>query len=198
MRRNTRQNILDAARKLFNEYGYNSVSLRDIANDAGISKGNLTYHFSKKEEIMEALISEGKDTFPSGIPGTLEELDEAFLDMQRAVQQNLYFFLYHAQLAQTSPKICQKQSARYEEVQKKFQTAFHLLHSAGLLRDESFPGEYSHIIDLLHMSAIYWAPFSELKKSVHTDPSEYRRHAWRTMHPLLTEKGRIHFYEAVL
>ena len=58
MRRNTRQNILDAARKLFNEYGYNSVSLRDIANDAGISKGNLTYHFSKKEEIMEALISE--------------------------------------------------------------------------------------------------------------------------------------------
>ena len=133
--------------------------MRDIANDAGISKGNLTYHFSKKEEIMEALISEGKDTFPSGIPGTLEELDEAFLDMQQAVQQNLYFFLYHAQLAQTSPKICQKQSARYEEVQKKFQTAFHLLHSAGLLRDESFPGEYNHTIDLLHMSAIYWAPF---------------------------------------
>ena len=66
MGRDTRQKILDSARELFNVHGYNGVSLQDIADAVGISKGNLTYHFSKKEEIMEELLA---GSHPSGQPG---------------------------------------------------------------------------------------------------------------------------------
>lgn len=190
MKKNTRQEILDAARRLFNEYGYNSVSLRDIASAVGISQGNLTYHFSKKEKIVESLISEGKDTFPSDIPQTLEELDATFLDIQKVIQKNLYFFLHYTQLSQTSPEIYKKQRARYRELFEKFKNAFDNLHTIGLFRDELFPGEYSHAVDTLYMSNIYWAPFSELKKSIGMDCVEYRRHAWNIVYPFLTEKGR--------
>ena len=48
MKKNTRQLILDTAKRLFNERGYNGVSLKDIADELNISKGNLTYHFRKK------------------------------------------------------------------------------------------------------------------------------------------------------
>ena len=108
-KKSTKQKILDTARTLFNEMGYNTVSLRDIAKTVGISEGNLTYYFQKKENLMEELLANGEDTFPTSLPQTLEELDAMFLDLQQTVQNNLYFFLHYTQLSQISPKISQIQ-----------------------------------------------------------------------------------------
>lgn len=135
---------------------------------------------------MESLISETKDTLPTEVPQTLEELDAIFLDQQQAVQRNLYFFLHYAQLSQISPEICQKQHTRYGTLLKKFRLAFQNLQKTGLFRAELFPGEYDNMINTLYMSIIYWAPFMELKKSIHT---EYQRYAWRSIYHLMTEKG---------
>ncbi len=190
MKINTKQKILDTARTLFNSYGYNSVSLRDIANTVGISEGNLTYHFKKKENLIENLLMEGEDTLPSYTPQTLKELDTIFLDMQQKVQQNLYFFLHYTQLSQTSPEICHKQSVRYGKLLEKFRLAFQNLYEVGLIRDEIFPGEYDNAIDTLYMSIIYWAPFIELKKTIHLENINYQRYAWSSIYHLLTEKGQ--------
>lgn len=190
MKTSTKQKILNTARALFNDYGYNSVSLRDIAKAVGISEGNLTYHFKKKEHLMEQLLSECENTFPVGVPQTLEELDAIFLDMQQNVQRNSYFFLHYTQLSQTSPDICKKQSARYGEVLTILRRTFQNLHEAGILREERFTGEYDNAIDTLYMSIIYWAPFMELKKSINAERTDYRRYAWVCMVHLLTEKGR--------
>ena len=51
----TRQKILNTAKQLFNERGINEVSIADIASSVGISKGNLTYHFARKEAIVQPL-----------------------------------------------------------------------------------------------------------------------------------------------
>lgn len=197
MKISTKQKILAVARTLFNDYGYNSVSLRDIAKAVGISEGNLTYHFKKKENLIESLLLEAVDTFPTGTPQTLEELDAIFEDMQQNVQKNLYFFLHYAQLSQSSPEICQKQSIRYSKLLEKLKRAFQNLNEAGLLRDEVFSGEYDNMIDTLYMSIIYWAPFMELKKTSHADNTEYRNYAWNSMYHLLTEKGRSKLQEII-
>ncbi|MBN9284163.1 MULTISPECIES: TetR/AcrR family transcriptional regulator [Flavobacterium] len=54
----TKRKILDAGLLLFNEYGLSNVSQRKISDYLGISPGNLTYHFKKKEAIEEALYFE--------------------------------------------------------------------------------------------------------------------------------------------
>lgn len=197
MKISTKQKILAVARTLFNDYGYNSVSLRDIAKAVGISEGNLTYHFKKKENLIESLLIEAVDTFPTGTPQTLEELDAIFEDLQQNVQKNLYFFLHYAQLSQSSPEICQKQSIRYGKLLEKLKRAFQNLNEAGLVRDEVFSGEYDNMIDTLYMSIIYWAPFMELKKTAHADNTEYRNYAWNSMYHLLTEKGRSKLQEII-
>jgi AcrR family transcriptional regulator len=51
----TRSRILDAARALFNEQGTAAVSTNHIAAQAGLSPGNLYYHFADKQEIIRAL-----------------------------------------------------------------------------------------------------------------------------------------------
>lgn len=51
----TRDRILEAALRLFNERGTAAVSTNHIAAETGISPGNLYYHFGDKQEIIRAL-----------------------------------------------------------------------------------------------------------------------------------------------
>lgn len=53
----TKQKILDASLLLFNENGITNVRLQQIADETGISVGNLAYHFNNKEAITESLIT---------------------------------------------------------------------------------------------------------------------------------------------
>jgi AcrR family transcriptional regulator len=53
----TRQRILDTAQELFTEVGYESASLRAIAEQIGITKAALYYYFPSKEALLDALIS---------------------------------------------------------------------------------------------------------------------------------------------
>jgi len=189
MKKDTRQLILDTAKRLFNERGYNGVSLKDIADELSISKGNLTYHFRKKEEIMETLVLDTpKKPFPSTV-STLKELDDIFTDMQKILQEHSYYFLHHAQLSTLSQKIRETQNYAYLEIVNTFQRSFLSLRSLDLLREETFELEYKRTINMLLMTCIYWAPFEQLQKSVGS-VADFRVQAWSTIYHLLTEKGR--------
>ena len=50
--------ILATSLHLYNEHGVHSVSMHLIAENAGISAGNLTYHFRKKADINHALVDQ--------------------------------------------------------------------------------------------------------------------------------------------
>jgi AcrR family transcriptional regulator len=51
----TRERILDAALDLFIEKGFDKTSLREIAEQIGVTKAALYYHFASKEDILMAL-----------------------------------------------------------------------------------------------------------------------------------------------
>lgn len=52
----SKHHILDAALKLFSHKGYGATSVRDISEEAGLSKGNVYHHFPDKEAIFRALL----------------------------------------------------------------------------------------------------------------------------------------------
>lgn len=55
MRNNTKEALLDAAIRLFSHSGYNAVSMRDIAKEAGANLGSLTYHFGSKANLLRQI-----------------------------------------------------------------------------------------------------------------------------------------------
>jgi AcrR family transcriptional regulator len=54
----TRQKVLDAARALFAERGYEPATIRDIAKGAGMSTGAVFANFQDKAELFEAVLAE--------------------------------------------------------------------------------------------------------------------------------------------
>jgi AcrR family transcriptional regulator len=54
----TRQKVLDAARALFAERGYDPATIRDIAKGAGMSTGAVFANFQDKAELFEAVLTE--------------------------------------------------------------------------------------------------------------------------------------------
>ena len=53
----TKNIILEASAKSFYEKGYDATSFSDIVKITGLSKGNITYHFKTKKDIVEAIIA---------------------------------------------------------------------------------------------------------------------------------------------
>lgn len=55
----TKRRIFNTAVKLFSTKGYDNTSIEEITAIAGVAKGSLYYHFSKKEDIFDMLLEEG-------------------------------------------------------------------------------------------------------------------------------------------
>lgn len=54
---NERKNeILDAAGRLFSTKGYEKCTVNDILDEVGIAKGTFYYYFKSKEEVLDAII----------------------------------------------------------------------------------------------------------------------------------------------
>ncbi|KRB40458.1 MAG: helix-turn-helix domain-containing protein [Pseudomonadota bacterium] len=55
--RRTRARILDAAMRLFAEVGYHAATNAMIADAANLTRGAMLYHFSSREELVEAAVT---------------------------------------------------------------------------------------------------------------------------------------------
>lgn len=88
--RDTKGEIHRAALELFSVQGYEKTSLREIAEQVGITKASLYYHYSSKQDLLRAIIGtffddinrvfELVDTLPWSAE-TERELLAAYLDV---------------------------------------------------------------------------------------------------------------------
>jgi len=56
-----RQQIIDGARRVFIEKGFDAASMNDVTRAAGVSKGTVYVYFASKEDLFEALIEEERE-----------------------------------------------------------------------------------------------------------------------------------------
>lgn len=54
-----RNTIIEKAKSLFIQHGYHGLSMREIAEEVGVSKPALYYHFKDKEDLFCAVLNNG-------------------------------------------------------------------------------------------------------------------------------------------
>jgi AcrR family transcriptional regulator len=70
--RDTKGEIHRAALDLFSNQGYEKTSLREIAEAVGITKASLYYHYSSKQELLQAIVG----TFFEDLRLVLAQVDD--------------------------------------------------------------------------------------------------------------------------
>ena len=85
-----RRQILDGARKVFMDLGFDGASMGEIARSAGVSKGTLYVYFADKNRLFEAIVEEealeqGKIAFnfdpERDVTTTMMEFGQAYIQM---------------------------------------------------------------------------------------------------------------------
>ena len=70
----TKDKILHQGLRLFNESGVDQVSALEISQSLGISYGNLTYHFRRKDEIVLTLYTQMQEELDASMANLVKHL----------------------------------------------------------------------------------------------------------------------------
>ena len=142
----TRQQILETAQRLFTELGYDATSLQMIADEMGLTKAAVYYHFRAKDEILHAAMLPGIERLKAlldeaaairGRRARIEHLVDGFVDF---LVQNRHY----AMVAATDPAA---KRDKLNESEKLRQCALTILF-----------GEHPTGADRLALSVVYRLP----------------------------------------
>jgi AcrR family transcriptional regulator len=143
----SRAAILDAALRLFSKQGYRGTSIREIAEGAGISTGNVYHHFPDKEALFRTLLDQywtaiDSPDFPfnralaaGAFPHDLEALARAAEESVRAYRQHVA--LIYVDVVEFDGTHIRK---FYSEMSGRFASFLRRKFSAGSLEDQLAPG----------------------------------------------------------
>lgn len=158
----TRERILAAALLLFNKSGTAAVSTNHIADELGISPGNLYYHFRNKEEIIRALFEQQFARWDADYAFPGDRLPNLG-DLRHVVRASFvtaweYRFMYRELIAllRRDPELHQ----RWVEIRARgfagFRELFNLFVAAGVLRDPGDPAVVTRLAELVWLISEFW------------------------------------------
>jgi AcrR family transcriptional regulator len=193
--KNTKELILNSALELFNSDGLSKVTLRTIANKMGISQGHLSYHYKKREILIEALyfqlvgkIDENMTNSESKQIGLKSLFVMSFMMMETFYEYR-FFMLDFVQIIRGSNKI----KAHYLQLTKmreaQFSLLFNLLINNGVLRKEVLTNEYLFLYKRIQILGDFWISSAQVtKKELNkTIIKEYSEIINQSIYPYLTD-----------
>ena len=186
----TKQRIIAAAIEEFNKHGYASVTLFELAKVIGMTRGNLTYHFKDKDQLLLAIVEEmwNKILVERNKTRQLPSFENLHNEVQLYHRfQKEYAFLFLDMLVLTHPAIKSKIQEMREQTIRDCEMAIAFAISAGNMRPEPYKGIYHHIAFKTWMLSFFWnAQQVILGEDAQIDGEKM---IWSMLLPHFTEKG---------
>lgn len=191
----TPERIIEAAIRLFNTQGITQVSLRTIADDLGISPGNLAYHYANKGAILEAIYARMEHemddaVYPGGVV-TLAHYDRLIRRISAFHDTYRFFYLDMLEIARRYPRVIRRYrrtiARRFDEHDRLMAD----LVAGGVVRPEPVAGLYRSLFHSIWVMSTFWLQHKKILGSNHPaigDGSDVER-VWEIMLPHLTPRG---------
>ncbi|RKY67599.1 MAG: hypothetical protein DRQ02_06825 [Candidatus Latescibacterota bacterium] len=87
-----RQQILEAAKRVFAKKGFHASTVDEIAREADFSKGTVYVHFANKEDLFFSLIREKTDKLGERLEGIIHGPDDVETKLRKFVKAYLTSF----------------------------------------------------------------------------------------------------------
>ena len=189
-------NIKAAAIQLFNKEGMSNVSMKQLADNMGISAGNLKYHYNTKSDLLEALYEDMYTVtldyiLPKNTYLTLFHLEEMMGKFDALQQEYAFFFNDLVNIIKTHPTIAKRYEAGNIE---RFKAARKLLDyyiETGRMKKTHGLVDFDQVIYAIWMLSTFW----QSQKIAINDPNYKVNQTssisllWQLIIPHLTEKG---------
>ncbi|WP_396600979.1 TetR/AcrR family transcriptional regulator [Algibacter sp. R77976] len=192
----TKHKILIKSLKLFNTTGISNVSLRNIADEVGISVGNLQYHFKKREDIIEALYFQLVGKIDNVVIISTDDLLKSFLNISIEIYKILYeynfFLLDFVAITRRNQKI----KSHYSELSKRREIdtlkVIDVLIKNGLFREELLKNEYRCLFKRIEVISNFWFSSILIQSDVLSKDSiqEYSTLISQSIYPYLTDEAK--------
>ncbi len=85
----SRQEILRAAARLFQQQGYDATSMNDVAAALRLSKGGLYHHFQSKDEILFNLMSHAMDLTEERVIGPAKQIPDPEERLRTVIRRHI-------------------------------------------------------------------------------------------------------------
>lgn len=167
----TKERICEAAITLFNEKGYDNVSLREIAEAAGTTIGNMTYHFRQKEKLVEWIQENLQDNFlllfqDDQLTGSnLESLIQSFFEAEKNQLKHPFYYKDFIQLSRSSDLVEGNNQIFRKKLYEYLCSSFQHLQEQNILKPEA-----DQVYQTLSYTIVFLIPLWTQSPSPYFDP----------------------------
>lgn len=196
----TKQKILDAALRLFNEKGIVNVRLQHIADEAFVSVGNLAYHYANKEAITNALYSaltkKQKDLLAEyRIVPLFDNIDRLLQHTFQLQEQYIFFYLDTLEIIRAYPSIGQTHQEHIASQIGQLKTILDFNASRGALQAETIEGGFEKLAVQIWMSMDLWMTQQAIQRILAPTVQNYTKAIWNLFIPYFTEMGKREYQQ---
>lgn len=190
----TKQRILKISEKLFFEQGIANVRLQQIADNSGISIGNLAYHFNNKEVIVEEVynallrdlsaLHSGKINYEG-----LKSFDDYFSLMYSFQKENGFYLNNFWEIERTYPKIKKVWQKLNNKMLQQLSKRIIENVKCGNIKEKDFDEAYDLLANALLLTLNYRIP-QQILRSKPVKEIFFKKSLWNLLYPYFTAKGK--------
>ncbi len=190
VKQNTKDKIITEAITYFNQYGFGAVSLHELAQNIGISRGNLTYHFKDKNTLLKSIAQQmwQKMETERNKSRQLPSFENLHNEVQLYYRfQKEYAFIFLDGQVLNHPTIKQQFREMTEQSIADNRASIAFAIKMGNMHPEPLAGMYNHIAFTSWMLAFYWLPQQIIRGEKTEEDGE--KMIWSILLPHFTKKG---------
>ena len=201
----TKNKIIAAAIRLYNEKGLSNVTSRHIAAEINISHGNLEYHFPNKETLLLAIYQQMRQEVSgfyqdqaNDISNPVEYLHNILVRLEESQSKHMFFNLDVLEISRKYVKVNLLLKDTFQIRQSQMRALFKKFVELNYMEPEPARGYYARLQHTIRILITFWkSQEAVLTNFDFSGKGEMVKHVWELLIPHFTEKGKARYQSVI-